>query len=126
MIDSIIKDGADILLVPLLTSQFLRYFTSLTPLGLSFRHTECIDFMDINSIAAKTWMGAIPLFTYVYTFSFGTWLSILNFILIYSVISSYKVFKQFNSVYICKFIWNYWTIMFSNSIQKFLLKPNLI
>jgi len=79
--------------------------------------------MEINNLVAKTWLGAIPLFAYIHTFSLVTWMFIILCIFIISFISTHKMSKDFNIITV--FIWHYFTLMFSKSIQKFLLKDNL-
>jgi len=123
MLDQIYREGTDILLAPLLPTQFMRYNSMLNPLGISFNLTNYIDFLETNNIVAKTWRGAIPLFTYIHTFSLVTWMFIILCILIISFISTHKISKNFNIITV--FIWHYFTLMFSKSIQSFLLNQKL-
>ncbi|CAG2104431.1 unnamed protein product [Medioppia subpectinata] len=123
MIDRIHREKGDILLSATQSSQFMRYSNLLEPLGISFRLTNCIDYLDVNSIAANTWMGAIPLFTYVHTFPLIVWFCIYLSIIALSVVSSLQLFPRFDKIH--EFLWNYYIIMFSKNIQIFFTNRKL-
>ena len=126
MLDQIYRKGTDILLAPILPTQFKKYNSMLNPLGISFQITNYIDFLETNNLVAKTWMGAIPLFTYIHIFPPIIWISITNSILVLSVISSLQMSNKFTINHMtCEYICNYWILLFSKSMQRFLLKPKL-
>ena len=84
-------------------------------LGFSFHHSDCIDFFEMKSFIYKYSYGTPPLFQFLRAFHSNVWYLIFASILILALVSSLCKFKLIN---IFDYIWNFFTLLFSKTIQK--------
>jgi hypothetical protein len=109
----------NILLLPATAGYYLTYTPELNAINYTYHHSDCIDFIDVASIAAKTSTGAVRHFIYFNCFESCVWYLIILSIILLSLTSSQKL------SYFLQYLWNYFLILFTKSLQNFLLKSTV-
>ena len=121
MVENALVDGIDIMLVPVTTSDYLEYSKKFAMFDLTFQHSVVIDFFEMSTFVSKIHYGTSPLFQFMETFQLSVWSFILFLILILSIISSVQKREESK---IIDYYFNYFTLMFSKTMQHLFLKFN--
>ena len=117
LIKNMMNDMPDILLLPTTASLYIKLSDRLSQFKIKFKHSGCVDFFEMATIAARTYPGALPKFTYFRCFSVEVWVLIAISIIVLSLISTQQTLKLIDFY---EFLWNYSTILFTKSFQKFI------
>ena len=88
-LSTIVTESVDIVLVPVVTSQYFIYSTMLANFGAYYGHSDCIGYMEEDVIAARKYPGSLPMFQFIYCFQKEVWTLIIVSILILSLILSF-------------------------------------
>ena len=123
-IQALILEGTpDVILTPWNTAQLISYTDQFKQVGLDYRMSHFIGYLELASLVCRTWPQAIPMFLHFTCFTSGVWIAIFTSILSISIALSLKN-KSFSAFY--EYFWNLLIIIFTPCLQKFVLNMNCI
>ena len=117
VLQRIFIENGELLLAPTIPSSFAAYSSPLFELGYSFRPTITYDYTDSEIILSKIIPGTKPALQFIRCFQSFVWLSIFVSILMNSLINSMSTSSPRK---IFAYFWNYFELLFSDSIQSLL------
>ena len=120
LVESFVTDKPDIILNPTqsrpLPVSIWKKTINSKDLG-SIIIAQCVAFFEMATIAARTYPGQLPMFSYIHCFSSVVWALIGISIIILSLISTQQTLKLIDFY---EFLWNYSNILFNKTFQKFI------
>ena len=86
---TIAKEAVDIILTPVVSSQYFKYSHVLAKLGVTISHTDYIGYFEADVIAARKYPGTLPMFAFRYCFPNEVWTLVFVSIFCLSLITSF-------------------------------------
>ena len=115
---NIADEGMDVVLAPIVSTQYLKYSSTLKALSVEITYTDCIDYFEADVIVAIKSRGTIPMFAYVFCFPIEVWALILLSLIVLSLISSIDHKLVLNYKKISKHFRNYFVLLLSKPLER--------
>ena len=115
----LLEDHSNLIMISAPSKLLLTTLKGFEKYGLFFDWTECIDFIEYGTFATRFYPAPTPIFLFIRAFDFYAWLLIILMIFIlalFTSVESGESRKFFN------YLWNYFELIFSKSIQNLLIK----
>ena len=106
MVNRIINEGFDIILGTSSVSQLFHYQEPLSVLNIELVNSKFLGYNEVNTIAARTFPGKVPLLAYFNCYSKSNWLFMLITLLTVSALSTLSI-KNHNSMLFRNIFCNY-------------------
>ena len=121
---TIAKEAVDIILAPVVTSQYYKYSGALAKLGVTLLHTDYIGYFEADVIAARKYPGTVPTFAFRFCFPKEVWILVFVSIVCLSLISSFDNKLVFNNKKLLKYFYNYLIYLLWESMEKSLINSS--
>ena len=112
-----VEHGANFLLTPISAKFILTTLQILKKEKISFKKSDCVDYIDLGSFATRINPASVPMFQFVRSFDSNVWSLILISIIVLSFISS-LIHQNFHQFF--EHIRNFTLVLYAKSLQNFL------
>ena len=112
------------ILIPASSIQLDQYKDLVAVSNVKLTRTQCLDFFEMETIAAKYYHGSIEMFTYFQIFSPKIWITTIFFLILIAILSSIKIDQDYSLKLLVKNFSNLTILLMSVSINK--LSPQLL